>query len=123
MSNHRKTSPRNTARRDRAEAFVRDFTADGALAIIRDYAAPGTRCCWCDCPWALTDPASPHNRVPGYTCPELCTATAAHVVTVRTAARAAGHPVCERHVDDAETQILKLINPAQIVFAGLDSFG
>lgn len=117
-------SARETARRDQAGALARDFTAAGGLVLIRGHAAPGTPCCWCDCTWALGDPASPH-RVPGYACPLLCTRAAVCVITVRWRSGAAGHPLCGRHADSAEEQILRVVAPpgAEIIFAGLDSFG
>lgn len=125
MSNRRKCSPRDTARRDQAGAFARNRAGAGDTVIVRDYAQPGTRCCWCDCPDPLTDPASPH-RNPGYVCADLCQVDAEHIITVGYGGPAAtGYPACERHVDDLESSILRLMASlqAKLTFAGLDSFG
>jgi hypothetical protein len=86
----RPLQPHEWAQIDQAAAAARD-NATGVMVI--DYADPGIKCCWCDCPRLHRDPIS--EGCPGCQRAALYMAHFLHGTPFQI-----NNPVCEHHFSD-----------------------
>jgi hypothetical protein len=104
MDARRKLRPHELARRDQALAEAVARVCRGEFVVWVDRCAPGTQCCWCDCPLG---PDSPHNRR-GYVCPYLCHAKASYVAITLGAPQPGLFPLCERHLGGYDADLKQI---------------
>jgi hypothetical protein len=88
----RNIRPHERARVDQVMAAVRDVAARDpkTRAFFYEYADPGVRCCWCDCP-------DEKHQTPGYVC-SGCVEDAVYLGRYLPEKPGDGvYPLCEQH--------------------------
>jgi hypothetical protein len=109
----RPMQPHEWAQIDQATATARDDATTAGVIVI-DYADPGIRCCWCDCPGLHRDPIS--EGCPG------CQRDALHIVHVLYGTPwQISYPVCEHHFSDFVRTQKKTLTEAGVRYSNLKS--